>query len=375
MSVSTTAPDSPPRIHAGAPPSEGGRGPSRMRIRLIYNHIAHHAKYSGYDIMAQYTEGEAYSYGSLYRLAQKHATWKRLEKYKAYHTPWYGGDQMRRELEVIGRCMLPRKTLYHFYYAENDLRISSRFRFRWNNKIVGSFHQPPEFLDKHVEDKDYIRKADAVVVVANSQVEYMQRFLPRERIFVVPHGVHVHYWAPDPSVSRDIVPSFVFVGWWLRDLDMTKATIKACAQRGVRARFRIVTAKENHQHLADLPNTELLAGIPDDELRASYHRATALFLPLKMSTANNAILEAMSCGTPVISTRTGGIPEYVDERSGVLVESGDVDAAVAAIEKLGSDQDLQRRLDEGARRRAQDFAWEKVGATMNQAYRRILRVG
>jgi glycosyltransferase involved in cell wall biosynthesis len=343
-----------------------------MRIRLIYNHIAHHAKYSGYDIMAQYTMGEAYRTGRVFRFAQKRVSWKRLEKYKAYHTPWYGGDQMRRELEIITHSMLPRRTLYHFYYAENDLRISSRFRYRWNNRIVGSFHQPPEFLDKHVEDKDYIRRADAAVVVAASQVDYMATHLPRERIFVVPHGVHVQYWSPDPSVAKDEVPSFVFVGWWLRDLDMAKATIKACANRKVRARFRIVTAKENHQHLADLPNTELLAGIPDDELLLAYRRASGLFLPLKMSTANNAILEAMSCGTPVISTRTGGIPEYVDDRSGILVDSGDIDGAVAAITALAQDKSLVARLGAGARERALAFAWERVGETMNAAYRKIL---
>ncbi len=343
-----------------------------MRIRLIYNHIAHHAKFSGYDIMAQYTLGEPYHYGPLFRLAQKHATWKRLEKYPVYHTPWYGGDQMRRELEVIGRCMLPRKTLYHFYYAENDLRIASRFRYRWNNRIVGSFHQPPEFLDRHVADKDYIRMADAVVVVAESQVPYMTQFLPRERVFVVPHGVHVDYWCPDPTVPLDDPPTFVFVGWWLRDLDLAKATIRACADRGVRARFKMVTAEEHHDELRDLPNTEPLAGIPDDELRDLYRRATGLFLPLKWSTANNAILEAMACGTPVISTRTGGIPEYVDESCGVLVEPGDVDAAVAAIRGFGEDREQIALLAAGARARANVLRWEAVGATMDAAYRRLL---
>ncbi|MBK8978307.1 MAG: glycosyltransferase [Planctomycetes bacterium] len=346
-----------------------------MRIRLIYNHITHHARLSGYDMMARYTLGDAYETGPVYRFAKKYVTWKRLEKYRVYHTPWYGGDKMRRELEVIVRNFLPRKTLTHFYYAENDLRMASTCRFRWNNKVVGSFHQPPEFLDKHVEDKTYIRRADAVVVVARSQVDYMAQFLPRDRIFVVPHGIHVQYWSPDPSVPRDDPPSFVFVGWWLRDLDLTKAAIHRCAEVGLPARFKIVTAQENHEHLRDLPNTDLLSGIDDDQLLDAYRRATGLFLPLKMSTANNAILESMACGTPVISTRTGGIPEYVDPSAGILVEPGDVDGAVDAIRRLCEDRELVARLGAGGRRRAESlYAWEVVGELMNDGYRRILGI-
>ncbi len=87
MSVSTTAPDSPPRIHAGAPPGEGGRGSSRMRIRLIYNHIAHHAKYSGYDQLAKYVRAKPYEDGLFYKLTGK-IDYKRLERSPAYHTPW-----------------------------------------------------------------------------------------------------------------------------------------------------------------------------------------------------------------------------------------------------------------------------------------------
>lgn len=73
----------------------------------------------------------------------------------------------------------------------------------------------------------------------------------------------------------------------------------------------------------DLPNTELLPGISDEQLRDEYRRAHALFLPLQLSTANNVVLEAMSCGTPVVSTPIGGMPEYVSADAGILVAPGD----------------------------------------------------
>ena len=45
-------------------------------------------------------------------------------------------------------------------------------------------------------------------------------------------------------------------------------------------------------------------------------------------------LEALACGTPVITYRTGGSPEAVDEKTGIVVEQGDLNGIVSAIERL-----------------------------------------
>ena len=45
-------------------------------------------------------------------------------------------------------------------------------------------------------------------------------------------------------------------------------------------------------------------------------------------------LEALACGTPVITYRTGGSPEAVDSKTGIVVEQGDVEAMASAIRKI-----------------------------------------
>ena len=172
-----------------------------MAVKLIYNHIEHHAARSGYDQLANYVEGEPYRPGALFRLA-KRLPEKILERFPSYHTPWYWGDAMPREIEICGRVLLPSKHLYHFFYAENDLRLSSCWPLRLNNKIVGTFHQPPEYLERHIENKAYIRGLSAAVVVSRYQVPYMCKLLPKSRVFHVPHGVDCDYWCPDPTVDK-----------------------------------------------------------------------------------------------------------------------------------------------------------------------------
>ncbi len=343
-----------------------------MAVRLIYNHIDHHARFSGYDQLAKYVDGEAFVSGGLAKRMVDKVSWRRIRKLPYYHSNWYGGPQMRRELEICLRMLKPVRTLFHFFYAENDLRISSLWKPKLNNRIVGSFHQPPEFLASHVEDLRYIKGASAVVIMSRSQLPFFRELLPENRIHHVPHGVDDAYWAPDPEVERWPEPTFLVVGQWLRDIDMVVATIRRLNELEPRIHFRVVTFEQHAAQFDGCRNTRVMSNIHDEQLLEENRRATALFLPLKLATSNNAVLEAMSCGTPVVSTQSGGTPEYVGE-GGVLVGPGDVDAAVETLRALSDDSSRVDQLGALARRRVDEhYRWPIVGQQMNAAYRAIL---
>jgi len=64
-----------------------------------------------------------------------------------------------------------------------------------------------------------------------------------------------------------------------------------------------------------------------------------LIAPSHIEGFPNVILEAMACGTPIIATRVGGIPEMLDNGScGVLIEPRSVEAIVAAVESFMHDE-------------------------------------
>ena len=75
-----------------------------------------------------------------------------------------------------------------------------------------------------------------------------------------------------------------------------------------------------------------------------------------------SVLEAMSCGIPVIVTRVGSVEEIVeDKRSGILIDSGDFKALAEKIEKLASDSDLRYEIGKRARERVvKRFSLEKM---------------
>lgn len=70
------------------------------------------------------------------------------------------------------------------------------------------------------------------------------------------------------------------------------------------------------------------------ELAQLYSSASIFVNPTYQDNYPTTNLEAIACGTPVITYRTGGSPEAVDEKTGAVVEQGDIDGLVSAIKRL-----------------------------------------
>ncbi|MCX8015404.1 MAG: glycosyltransferase family 4 protein [candidate division WOR-3 bacterium] len=71
------------------------------------------------------------------------------------------------------------------------------------------------------------------------------------------------------------------------------------------------------------------------------------------------ILEAMACGTPVVSFKTSSIPEIAGDAA-MLVELGDDAGLISAIEKIINDNEYRQKLVEKGIRRVKDFSWQKA---------------
>jgi glycosyltransferase involved in cell wall biosynthesis len=101
-----------------------------------------------------------------------------------------------------------------------------------------------------------------------------------------------------------------------------------------------------------------------------FQQADIHVLPSRSESFGIANLEAMAHGLPVISTRTGAIPEYIDEgEQGLLFEPGDVDALTRALRHLLEDPKLRARMGAAARDRAQRYDWQVLWKDLDRVYR------
>lgn len=87
-----------------------------------------------------------------------------------------------------------------------------------------------------------------------------------------------------------------------------------------------------------------------EELAEIYTAADVFFNPTYEENYPTTNLEAISCGTPVVTYRTGGSPESVAEGNGFTVEQGDLAAAVAAFDRVnGCSVDMHEAFDASRR--------------------------
>jgi len=111
--------------------------------------------------------------------------------------------------------------------------------------------------------------------------------------------------------------------------------------------------------------------VADGDLAPLYSGATALVYPSLYEGFGLPPLEAMQCGTPVITSNTSSLPEVVGD-AGLLVDPGDGDALSQAMLTVCRDAGLRERMREKSLIRAAAFSWERCARDTLAGYRAAL---
>jgi mannosylfructose-phosphate synthase len=119
----------------------------------------------------------------------------------------------------------------------------------------------------------------------------------------------------------------------------------------------------------------IFTGYVPDEMLAPYYRNAELFvLPSKYEPFGMTTLEAMSCGTPVVATRFGGIRDNL--KNGVdslLVDPSNPDELSKAIASILTDEEKASKLaEQGMKTIAERFSWESIAAVTMDFYKKYI---
>jgi glycosyltransferase involved in cell wall biosynthesis len=113
-----------------------------------------------------------------------------------------------------------------------------------------------------------------------------------------------------------------------------------------------------------------LGEVTNPDLVKLYLGARLFTLPSLYEGFGLPALEALSCGTPVITSNAGSLPEVVGE-AGILLDPHDPQAWADTIERVLLDKEEEQRLREAGPRQAANFSWQKAASQTWQLYQRV----
>ena len=105
------------------------------------------------------------------------------------------------------------------------------------------------------------------------------------------------------------------------------------------------------------------AWVSDEERLQLLNRALALVIPSLWEGFGLPALEAMACGTPVLASTAGALPEVVGDAA-LPLDPRDPHQMAAALQQLLQDPTLQGQLQQTGPRRAAQFSWQRTAAQL-----------
>lgn len=184
-------------------------------------------------------------------------------------------------------------------------------------------------------------------------------------------GVDINEFRPPSSnvpVSNSRHPVILFVGRidYLKGIEYLIEAFKHLQQDYPRAELWIAGDGPLRSRYQNLDGVKMLGIVKNQDLPILFQRAWITSVPAVTTSiwaeqVGMVNIQSLACGTPVVSTTSGAIPEFVDDKSAILVKEKDSAALYRALKKLTGDPGLRREMGRAGRK----LALEKYDASKN----------
>src|SRR5262245_15965256 len=287
-----------------------------------------------------------------------------------FHSPHYVLPLLRRRKSVV--------TIHDCIHLLFPEYLPSRLGYRYAKLMMGSA----------------VKRSQLVFTVSEASRRDILQFYPDadpDRILVVPNAIDETLLAdPGEEEMERVKERYQIRGRVVlyagnikphKNLDRLIAAFGLLKQRSGHEDIKLLIICDEINKYPSLRRRVEAAGVrqdvrffgfvPEQTLAALYRLASVFAFPSLYEGFGLPPLEAMACGTPVVTSNMSSIPEVVGDAA-VLVDPYDVAAIADAIARVLGDAALAQDLVRRGRIRAAGFSWERSVRQVHEGYLRVL---
>ncbi len=231
--------------------------------------------------------------------------------------------------------------------------------------------------------KSFVRRsyalADAIIALSAYSENKMKKIFPNRKPVTIINAVDTDFFTPKDNgpASNDMRPTkLLFVGNPIarKGADLLPRIIE---HLGAGYEILYTTGLRSQDPFKGISGMRSIGNLSQIQVREAYRDADLLLLPTRLEGLPRAAMEAMACGTPVVSSSAASLPEVVDQGvTGMRCPTDDVDAYVSAICELSGDPVRLAEMGRAARRAAEErFSLNRMIVEYVDLFEKLLRIG
>jgi glycosyltransferase involved in cell wall biosynthesis len=295
----------------------------------------------------------------------------------------------------------------NYYLKKNKLKVdiihspeSSTPFTKLSNKKIITVHDiiPFYFPETFTKVTEYryklllqraINSSDRIITVSeNTKNDLINKFkIPEDKIRVIPLAANENFRKLDENETSKIkskyninFPFILYVGTLepRKNIPNLLNAYYKLKKQGINHKLVIAGGKgwkykeifETIEKL-NLQNEVIFTGyVPDEDLPGFYNAADLFVYPSLYEGFGLPPLEAMQCGTPVITSNTSSLPEVVGA-AGITVNPYDVDELANKMYEVLTNEDLRKEMSKKGLERAKLFSWKKCAEEHLKVYEEV----
>lgn len=300
-----------------------------------------------------------------------------------------------KRMGAIGRYIAKKRNIPYVVSLHGGVHdVPAEEAKSWTEPTAGSFEWG-KALGFWVGSRRVLEDADAILCVGQAEARAVSRRLPENRVVHMPNGVDAARFASglgERFRKRYAIASERRILLTVGRIDPQKnqllavEALKELLKLDPRWHLLLVGHVTDHAYGERLVQTmrrhgleqhvTLIEGLDaaSSDLQDAYAAADVFLLPSTHEPFGIVILEAWAAGLPVVASRTGGIPSFVEDGvDGLLFTPGDIEEGVRRLSTLNDNHALQERLGKNGNVKARThYDWDVVTDRLLKLYEEVI---